>query len=153
MSSPQYRVIFSWNPVRPHPIPRKWRVCTGSWVDCNAGPVTMPASPHNIEINASETAAVFVLEKVHFKRSLWFDAGASMGLWNILLHTTWASKSSSQWSQKPWLYSACATGMYFSSADEWWLCGASIQWESASYNSMWYVNDGLLFEEFRFLMT
>ena len=27
----------------------------------------MPASPHNIEINASETAVVFFWEKVHFK--------------------------------------------------------------------------------------
>jgi len=39
----------------------------GAWIDCKAGPVTMPASPHMLEIDAKETSAVFVLEKVpHF---------------------------------------------------------------------------------------
>ena len=36
----------------------------GSWQDCSNLPLTMPSCPHTMEMDASETAAVFVLEKV-----------------------------------------------------------------------------------------
>ena len=37
---------------------------SSAWTECKGAPVTMPANPHAIEIDASKTAAVFVLEKV-----------------------------------------------------------------------------------------
>jgi len=90
----------------------------GAWIDCKAGPVTMPASPHMLEIDAKETSAVFVLEKVpHFTHKSWTHI--RVALIDIAPYAN--------------VYSF-ETGVHIPASAEWWLYWASIRWQSAAYH-------------------
>ena len=42
----------------------RFKVQQGPWQDCRSAAIIMPSCPHQIEMDTSKTAAVFVLEKV-----------------------------------------------------------------------------------------